>query len=330
MANVTEQDAASAIEKASQQIVDLCCEALEAEAAAVAAYAVRRDPGLERAVRLLRDAKGTTIVSGVGKSGHIARKIASTLRSIGKPAIFLHATEASHGDLGVVGEGSAAIIISNSGETPELSDLLHYCRHHSVPIIAITSSPESTLGRHAHVALAYGSVSEVCPNGLAPTTSTTLALAIGDALAVGLATLLGSTAETFRRFHPGGKLGARLLRVADVMRTGDALPIVSAETPMHETVITMSAKGFGVAIVSAGDRAVGLITDGDMRRNVERLWNCKAGDIIQGKPLATEPDLLVTEALERMRLHSITSLIVEDASGRLVGLLHIHDCLRAI
>lgn len=306
-----------------------CREALKAEATAISNYAAMLDEEFLSALRLLRDARAPVVVSGIGKSGHIARKIASTFRSIGRPAVFVHPAEASHGDLGLVGERSVALVISNSGETAELSDLLHYCVDNDVPIIAITACATSTLGRFAEVRLAYGEVEEVCPNGLAPTTSTTLALAIGDALAVGLTQMLGTTPTDFRRYHPGGKLGARLLTVADLMHTGDALPLVSPDMPMREVVITMSAKGFGVALVADGEEVLGIITDGDMRRNADRLWEVMARDIILGPPQTIAPDMLAAQALEHMSAQGITCLVVKDEVDGRLGLLHIHDCVRA-
>lgn len=306
-----------------------CREALKAEAAAITGYAAMLDDEFLAALRLLRDARAPVVVSGIGKSGHIARKIASTFRSIGRPAVFVHPAEASHGDLGLVGERSVALILSNSGETAELSDLLHYCADNDVPIIAVTARATSTLGRFAEVKLAYGEVEEVCPNGLAPTTSTTLALAIGDALAVGLTQMLGTTPTDFRRYHPGGKLGARLLRVSDLMHTGDALPLVSPDMPMREVVITMSAKGFGIALVVDGGEVIGVITDGDMRRHADNLWQSKAGDLTLGPPQTIAPDMLAAQALERMSAQGITCLVVKDEAGGQIGLLHIHDCVRA-
>lgn len=310
-------------------LLELCRDALREEASAIVTYAESIGAEFLTALRLLKDAKDPVVVAGIGKSGHVARKIAATFLSIGRPAVFLHAAEASHGDLGLVGRNSAVLLLSNSGETAELSDLITYCEAYGIPMIGITRSPESTLGRRATVVLAYGDVREVCPNGLAPTTSTTLMLGIGDALAVGLTHALGTTPADFRRFHPGGKLGARLLRARDLMHVGDELPVVTPDMPMQEVVITMSEKGFGVALVVADGVVQGIITDGDMRRNIHRLWRATAADIILGKPIAITPDTLCAEAMADMSARRITCLVVENEAGRLEGLLRLHECVRA-
>lgn len=315
--------------RASDDLIDLCRAAMREEAQALTTYAASMGAEFGAALRVLHDAKDPVVVAGIGKSGHVARKIAATFLSIGRPAVFLHAAEASHGDLGLIGAKSAVLLLSNSGETPELSNLISFCETHGVPMVALTSAAESTLGRRAQVTLAYGAVKEVCPNGLAPTTSTTLMLAIGDALAVGLTSMLGTTAADFRRYHPGGKLGARLLRARDLMHQGDALPMVTPDLPMQEAVITMSAKGFGVALVVKDGAVEGIITDGDMRRNIARLWQSKAGDIILGKPISVSADMLASDALALMSAHRITCLVVEDGRGALQGLLTMHDCVRA-
>lgn len=312
----------------NEALLSLCRESLLLEATTITRYADNIGSEFLAALQLIHEAKDPVIVAGIGKSGHIARKIASTFRSIGRSAVFLHAAEASHGDLGLIGSDSVAIVISNSGETAELFDLIHYCDRHQVPIIAIVSDAQSTLGRRARVALAYGRVREACPNGLAPTTSTTLALAIGDALAVGLVRMIGTTSADFRKYHPGGRLGAQLLQVADIMHTGDSLPIVHPDMPMQEVVIVMSAKAFGVALLVEDERLCGIITDGDMRRNVNRLWQSTARDISLGMPLTIRPESLVSEALELMSSHSVSCLPVQDGDGRLVGIVHMHDCVR--
>lgn len=310
-------------------LLDLCRDAIRGEAEALSAFAEAAGPELADAVRLLGSATAPIVVSGVGKSGHVARKVASTFSSIGCPALFLHAAEASHGDLGLVARGAVALILSNSGETPELSDLLHYCEAHGIPSVAITAAADSTLGRQAHVTIAYGPVREVCLIGLAPTTSTTLQMAIGDALAVGLTRLLGTLPEDFRRYHPGGKLGARLARISSIMHIGDALPVVAPGAPMNEVVFEMSRKSLGVAIVSTGGDIGGIITEGDLRRNLDRLWTLRAGDVATPHPVTVPPDMLVHDAVELMNARAITSLIVAEAD-RLTGLVHIHDCLRLL
>ncbi|MDU8943023.1 KpsF/GutQ family sugar-phosphate isomerase [Ovoidimarina sediminis] len=313
------------------ELADACVTALKDEAAAISAYAGRGGATLAEAVRLIHASTGPLIVAGIGKSGHIAGKLASTFRSIGKAAIFLHPAEASHGDLGLVARDSVLLILSNSGETTELSDLLHFASEYGNPIIALTGSESSTLSRAARVTIAYGKVAEVCPNGLAPTTSTTLSLAIGDALAVGVTHLLGTAAEDFRRYHPGGKLGAMLLTVRDLMHTGAELPFVSPDAAMSETVAVMAEKALGVALVRDGEEVTGIITDGDMRRNAERLFSARAGDIATPNPAAVTPDMRASDAVKFMTKtgKGITSCVVREEDGRFAGFLHIHDCLRA-
>lgn len=311
------------------RLIDICRAAIIAEADALSGYAEQMGEDFIAALEILYASTPPLIVAGIGKSGHVARKIASTFSSIGKPAIFVHAAEASHGDLGVIQDDSAVLILSNSGETSELSDLIHYCKAHRIKTIALTANAESTLARYASVTIAYGEVQEVCPNGLAPTTSTTLSLAIGDALAVGLTHMLGTAAEDFRRYHPGGKLGARLLRVGDLMHCGDALPIVAPDAPMAEVVVVMSEKSFGVAVVMNEGRLYGIITDGDMRRHAARLWHSTAGDIATRNPVLIKEDQLADEAVKLMTSRGITACLVDDGKQGVGGLLHIHDCLRA-
>ncbi len=314
-----------------EALAETCANALRAEAEAVRAYADRSGSDIARAVRLIHGSSGPLIVAGIGKSGHIASKIASTFRSIGKAAIFLHPGEASHGDLGLITEGSVLLILSNSGETTELSDLLAFARAHDTPVVALTANTNSTLARAAAITIAYGKVAEVDPNGLAPTTSTTLSLAIGDALAVGVTHLLGTAAEDFRRYHPGGKLGAMLLTVGDLMHTGEDLPVVGPDAPMSETVAVMAEKALGVALVRDGGDVVGIITDGDMRRNADRLWSSTAAEIATPDPVFVTPDVLASAAVERMTNtgNGITSILVREADGTFAGFLHIHDILRA-
>lgn len=306
-----------------------CRQAMVDEAAAITGFAGAVDDQLARAARMIHASSGPLVVAGIGKSGHIAGKIASTFRSIGKASIFLHAAEASHGDLGLIAHDSLVMILSNTGETTELSDLVKYCGVHGNPIIALTATTDSTLARAADLTLAYGKVTEVCPNGLAPTTSTTLALAIGDALAVGVTHLLGTAPEDFRRYHPGGKLGAMLMSVRDLMHTGDALPIVAPDAEMSETVVVMSEKALGVAVVTNGTRVAGIITDGDMRRHAKTLWTARAGDIATPNPVSVLPDARATEALALMNAKKITACLVCNEDKSLAGIIHVHDCLRA-
>lgn len=302
---------------------------LRAEAEALAAMADCPPEGFARAVTLMLGAKGRVIVSGMGKSGHIARKIAATLASTGAPALFLHPGEASHGDLGMVTGDDVCLLLSNSGETRELSDLIQYTRRFDIPMIAITRVTDSTLARQADVALILPDMPEACAIGMAPTTSTTCALALGDALAVALMEERGFAADAFHVFHPGGKLGAQFLRVSDVMHSGDALPVVAPDTSMGETLIEMSAKGFGIAAVVEGGALSGAITDGDLRRNLDGLMGCTAGEVATPSPRFATPDMLLSETLGLMNRHKIGALFVVDEGGQLCGLVHIHDCLRA-
>ncbi|MGC8202974.1 KpsF/GutQ family sugar-phosphate isomerase [Aliiroseovarius sp. PTFE2010] len=296
------------------------------EADAMLRFAANRDPALISAIRLIHASTGPLIVAGIGKSGHIAHKIASTFRSLGKRAAFLHAAEASHGDLGIIHDDSVILCLSNSGETSELSDLLHYCRAHGNPVIAMTSSADSTLGQFADIPIAYGKFREACRNGLAPTTTSTLSLAIGDALAVGVSHLMNVMPEDFRRYHPGGKLGTRLLRVEDVMRKGDDLPIVAPDTPMSEVVITITQKALGAAMVMDGDELIGIITDGDMRRNLPNLIHASAADVATADPVSIDKSMLVSDALDVMGRLEISVMVVRDDAEGGYGLVHIHHC----
>jgi len=307
----------------SQTMADV----LTTEATAVRSYARTADPALVDAVRLIHAHDGPLVVAGVGKSGHVGRKIASTFCSLGKPAVFLHAAEASHGDLGLITDRSAVLCLSNSGETSELSDLLHYCRTHALPMIAITSRADSTLAQFAEVAIIYGQTQEACINGLAPTTSTTLTLAIGDALAVGLSAIMGIAPEDFRRFHPGGKLGARLMTARQLMKSNTQLPLVSSDTPMNEAVIVMSEKALGTALVVDRGELRGIITDGDLRRHSDRLWEHTAGEIATADPIRVDPDMLASDAAELMSAKGISCCVVESPAGVLEGLLCLHDCI---
>ncbi|MBM2324178.1 MULTISPECIES: KpsF/GutQ family sugar-phosphate isomerase [Marivita] len=277
--------------------------------------------------RLLR-LQGRVIVSGMGKSGHVANKIAATLASTGTPAQAIHPAEASHGDLGMITKSDAVILISNSGETKELVDIIAYCTRFDIPLVAMTKRSNSTLARAADHVLQLPDVPEACALQLAPTTSTTLSMALGDALAVALMQHRGFDRETYHSFHPGGTLGAQLLRVSAIMHRNGALPIVSPDTPMGETLVIMSTKGFGVAAVIEAGILKGIITDGDLRRNLDGLTERTAGDVATYSPHSINPDALLTEALALMNAHKISTLMVTD-EGFLLGLVHIHDLLRA-
>ncbi len=289
------------------------------------------DGGFTQAVDLLLAARGRVIVSGMGKSGHIARKIAATLASTGTPAHFVHPAEASHGDLGMMAQGDVTLVLSNSGETPELAHLIAYTRRFRIPMIGVAGRAGSTLLRQSDVAILLPSAPEACDNGIVPTTSTTMTLALGDALAIALMERRRFTPENFRLFHPGGKLGAQLSRVEDLMHSGDALPLIAPDTPMSETLLVISQKGFGVAGVIDRGRLVGVITDGDLRRHMQGLLDMRAEQVMTRSPLTTTPDTLAEEALALMNERKVTTLFVcaPDSPAQLRGILHIHDCLRA-
>ncbi|SMO83319.1 KpsF/GutQ family sugar-phosphate isomerase [Paracoccus laeviglucosivorans] len=284
------------------------------------------DDSFERAIRTILDAKGRVVVSGMGKSGHVGRKIAATLASTGTPAQFVHPAEASHGDLGMVTENDVALVLSNSGETPELADLIAHTRRFSIPLIGVASRPQSTLLRQADVALVLPAAAEACGTGIVPTTSTTMTLALGDALAVALMEHRKFTPEHFRTFHPGGKLGAKLSRVEDLMHRD--IPLVDENAPMSDALLVISQKGFGVTGVTDGaGNLTGIITDGDLRRHMDGLLGHKAGEVMTRNPRSIGPEKLAEQALAEMQARKITSLFVLDGTQP-VGLLHIHDFLR--
>lgn len=315
-----------------ETLTAICKQALVSEADAILNFSDQLGDQFAKALRLIEQSTGPLVIVGIGKSGHVARKVSSSFASIGKLSIFLHAAEANHGDLGQIGADSVVLLLSNSGETTELFQTISFCKHQQVPMIAITSDRKSTLGKSADVVIAYGKLVEVCPNGLAPTTTTTLSLAIGDALVVGLANMIGSAPEDFHRLHPGGRLGTQLLKVRDLMHSGeDVLPVVAPNTPMSDVVIIMSEKSFGVAIVVEHGRIVGAISDGDLRRNVANLWDLKASEVCNLNPMTVGEDLLASEALNQMtnRPRPITCCVVADDNHAPIGVLHVHDCLRA-
>lgn len=284
----------------------------------------------DAAVARIASASGRTIVTGMGKSGHVARKIAATMASTGTPAYFVHPGEASHGDLGMVRQDDVILALSWSGETAELADIITYAKRFAIPLIAITSSAESALGRQADVCLRLPKSEEACPNGLAPTTSTTMQLAIGDALAIALLEARGFSASDFRLFHPGGKLGASLSFVRDLMHTGDRLPLIRPDAPMGEAILEISTKGFGcVGVVDAQGKLIGIVTDGDLRRHMSPdLVTAKVRDIMTSHPRTVTADLLAANALEILNSKKITALFVLDGAGRPEGVVHLHDLLR--
>lgn len=311
---------------------------IETEAAALATLAATLPEGFPDAVEAMLACRGRVILSGIGKSGHVARKIAATLSSTGTPAQFVHPSEASHGDLGAITADDLCLLLSNSGETAELSDLIAHSRRFGIRLIALTGGATSTLAGAADIALILPAAPEACPHGLAPTTSTTMAMALGDALAVALMDRRGFEADHFRTFHPGGRLGARLARVDQLMRGPDpaagaagigGLPLVAVETSMADTLLVMTAAGYGVAGVVQDGRLVGVITDGDLRRNMAGLMARRAGEVATRAPLTAPPGMLAVEAVALMNARKITQLFVVDGGGAPLGILHIHDCLRA-
>ena len=280
-------------------------------------------------VKLILKLTGRVIVSGVGKSGHIGSKIAATLASTGTPAYFVHATEASHGDLGMITAQDLCLLISNSGETIEMFDILTHSRRFGIPVATMSSNCESTLVKTADFKLCLPMAEEACPIGMAPTTSTTMMLALGDALAVALMEAKSFNAENFKVFHPGGKLGAKLMTVGQLMHKNDTMPLVKTETSMKETLLTMSSKGFGIAaIVDEIGCLVGVITDGDLRRHIDDLLGKNAGEIASLSPITVAKETFVVDALNLMQDRKISVLIVTSADSRPVGIIHIQDLLR--
>ena len=287
------------------------------------------DQSFAAALNLVLEAKGRVIVSGMGKSGHITRKIAATFASTGTPAHFVHPAEASHGDLGMMAEGDVVLVLSNSGETPELADLIAYTRRFDIPLIGVASRSDSTLMKQCDVRLVLPEAPEACGRGIVPTTSTTMTLALGDALAIALMEHREFTPEKFRDFHPGGKLGARLSKVRDLMHSGDELPLIDADSPMSEALLEISRKGFGVVGVTMSGALSGIITDGDLRRHMSGLLDMTAGEVMTRDPRSIRPGALAESALALMNDKQITCLFVRE-EGSMVpsGILHIHDCLR--
>ncbi|MDG1212078.1 MAG: KpsF/GutQ family sugar-phosphate isomerase [Paracoccaceae bacterium] len=308
---------------------------LEIEGSALTAFANTLDASFAAAVDQMMNVKGRVIVCGIGKSGHIARKIAATLASTGTPSQFLHASEAAHGDLGMVTMDDCVLVLSNSGETTELSDVIRYTRRYRIPLIGMASRTDSTLLKASDIALLLPRAQEACPTGLAPTTSTTLTMALGDALAVAIMERRGFTPEKFHQFHPGGALGAQLVAVGEVMHRGRDMPVVSADTSMRETLLEMTSKGFGIAgVIDAAGRLQGVITDGDLRRNMDTLLSQSAGEVATSDPLTIAPDALASAALGMMNNpdRPATCLFVVDPgdeAGAPVGVIHVHDALRA-
>jgi len=306
---------------------------------AIGALGTSLNGDFSRAIDVILAVEGRIIVSGMGKSGLIGRKIASTLASTGTPALFLHPAEASHGDLGMVTRADALLMLSNSGETAELTDLITYAKRLAIPLIGVANNSDSRLLQASDVALLLPRAQEACPMGLAPTTSTTMMLALGDALAVALMERRGFSADQYRDFHPGGSLGKKLIRVSDIMHTGDELPLVAPETPMRDVLIKMTSGQYGFAghagVVDKKGALIGIITDGDLRRHMEPgLLDHKARDVMTANPKTVPPEMLAAAALTFMNAKppKVTHLFVVDpkaAVKRPIGFLSVHDCLRA-
>lgn len=320
--------------EARRRDVEIGRRVLSTEADALTAMADGLGDAFADAVERMLACRGRIVVSGMGKSGHVARKIAATLASTGTPAQFLHPAEASHGDLGMLTAQDVALVLSNSGGTPELADVIAHCKRFGIPLIGVASRAESALLQASDIRLQLPRAPEACPVGLAPTTSTTLTMALGDALAVALMERREFTAEHFRLFHPGGKLGAQLIKVRDLMHDGPAMPLVDADASMRDVLLEMTRKGFGIAGVLDADGALtGVVTDGDLRRNMDGLLERRAGDVATHSPRVISPGALASEALNLMNdpERPVLCIFVADpASGPApVGILHVHDCLRA-
>ncbi|WP_026435624.1 SIS domain-containing protein [Acidovorax sp. JHL-9] len=316
------------------QVLRLARETFDIEAAALTGLAARLDGSFVQAVQRVLQTAGRVVVMGMGKSGHIGRKIAATLASTGTPAFFVHPAEASHGDLGMVTAEDLVLAISNSGESGELTALLPVLKRLGVPLIAMTGGPHSTLARHADLTLDCSVEREACPLNLAPTASTTAQLAMGDALAVALLDARGFRPEDFARSHPGGALGRKLLtHVSDVMRSGDAVPRVLPEASFSALMREMSAKGLGcAAVVDGAGQVLGIFTDGDLRRRIEAgadLRTATAAQVMHATPRRIAPGALAVNAAEMMETHGITSVLVVGANGTLEGVVHIRDLMRA-
>jgi arabinose-5-phosphate isomerase len=312
----------------------LAAQTFQIEAQALLGLAARQGQGFAGAVRAMLECRGRVIVMGMGKSGHVGRKIAATLASTGTPAFFVHPAEASHGDLGMVQPGDVVLAISHSGESDELAAILPAIRRIGVVLVAMTGRADSSLARHADQVLSSAVEQEACPLNLAPTASTTAQMALGDALAVALLDARGFREEDFARSHPGGSLGRKLLmHVQDLMRAGDAVPQVAPDAGFHALLREMTGKGLGfAAVVDAGGRPVGIFTDGDLRRLIEReadLRALTAADVMHAGPRLIRADALAVEAAELMEQHRITSVLVVDDAGRLVGALNSNDLMRA-
>ncbi|MGD2082089.1 MAG: KpsF/GutQ family sugar-phosphate isomerase [Chromatiales bacterium] len=317
----------------SRRLQALGLAVIDNEAAAVAALAQRVDEDFAQACHFMLRCPGRIVVTGMGKSGHIGGKIAATLASTGTPAFFVHPGEASHGDLGMITDKDVVLALSNSGETAELLTILPLIKRLGVPLIALTGRPGSNLAREADIHIDVSVAEEACPLGLAPTSSTTATLAMGDAMAIALLEARGFTQEDFARSHPGGSLGRRLLlHIGDIMHTGEGIPVVAEDASLRDALVQMSAKGLGMtAVVGEDDRLRGIFTDGDLRRALDRGADIRArvGDLMTPDCKTASPDALAAEALEMMQRNKINALLIVDREGRVTGALNMHDLLRA-
>lgn len=316
-------------QKRDFQEAEFAAAVLQQEAHALAMMARGLDSAFCKAVDCLYGINGRIAVTGMGKSGHVARKVAATLASTGSPAYFIHPGEASHGDLGMLASDDAVLAFSNSGNTAELSDIILYAARRNIPLIGVTRNADSLLGKNAAHILLLPLVPEADPLDCAPTTSTTLQMALGDALALTLMRRRGCTSEEFHRWHPGGSLGRKLMTVREIMHTGEELPLLPASSPMSEALVLMTGKGFGVAGILERDRLAGIITDGDLRRHMgPSLMDKTARQVMHPDPVAVGEDTLAVAALRLMQENRITSLFV-TCEGKPVGILNVHDCLLA-
>ena len=321
-AQITDADAERDL-AAAKRVVELEIAGLQALVDAMGADVIK-------AIDIIAQVKGRVVISGMGKSGHVARKIAATMASTGTPAMFVHPGEASHGDLGMITSDDAVFALSNSGETTELVDMIDFCKRFEIPLISITGRAGSSLTEASDAPMVIPAAAEACPMGLAPTTSTTVMLALGDAISVALLEKRGFSRDDFHTFHPGGKLGRRLLKVRDIMHGGDELPLVKPDCPMSEALILMTEKGLGcVGVEDANGMLAGIITDGDLRRHMSPdLTTMAVTDVMTVGAKTLNPENLASEALHVLNEYKITNAFVVD-EGRPVGVLHIHDCLRA-
>jgi arabinose-5-phosphate isomerase len=307
-------------------------EVLQSEADAIAGVIKRLGPSFEKAIEILGNCHGRVVTTGMGKSGIVCRKIAATFTSTGVPSIFLHPAEATHGDIGIVIPGDVVIAISNSGETAEISRLLEWLKRLEIPLISLTGNPQSTLARYSDVVLDVSVAKEACPMNLVPTASTTAAMAMGDALAMCLMEKRGFKEQDFANLHPGGRLGKKLLRVSDLMRTGDRVPIVGRDAPMKDVIYEMSRKGVGItAVVDSQQKLLGAISDGDLRRHLEKdeaLLKRTANECMTLNPKTIDAEEIATRALAMMEEKKITSLFVVDQNQKVTGIIHLHDLWR--